>query len=47
MLDLVSPTNSILVDYKDYLNITSSGANPKKVTFKEGTSTNSQLSNNK
>lgn len=45
MLNLVSPSNSLLVQYKDSLTSTSYGVIPKKVTFKaiEGTSTDSQV----
>lgn len=47
MLNIVSPTNSNLVSYKEYLNITSSGAIPKKVNFQEGTSTDTQVTKKK
>lgn len=43
----MSPVNLIWVTYKDSMNITYFGAIHKKVTFQEGTSTNSQVTKNK
>lgn len=44
-LNLVSPTNKILINYKAYMDPTSTGILPKKVTFKavDGSSKEAKL----
>lgn len=47
MFNLVSPTNTLLVNYQASMDTTFFGSIPMKVTFKEGTSIESQVTKKK